>query len=119
MKFDLKKPCDNCPFRKEGAISLARGRLAGIVKTLKDDHNVFYCHKSVHHRKGGDWTDEGEYKASGNEQVCPGSLAFMYRLGYLPITARLAIMHGDLTKEELAAILPLLKEKITDATGTA
>ncbi|HBX5175140.1 TPA: hypothetical protein MH391_21585 [Klebsiella pneumoniae] len=30
----LKKPCANCPFKKEGAIELAPGRLEGIINDI-------------------------------------------------------------------------------------
>ena len=44
--FRLKKPCANCPFLKEGAIPLSRGRLEGIISTLiEDDQSTFQCHK--------------------------------------------------------------------------
>lgn len=40
--FRLKKPCANCPFLKEGAIPLSRGRLEGIISTLvENDHSTF------------------------------------------------------------------------------
>ena len=58
--FRLKKPCANCPFLKEGAIPLSRGRLEGIISTLiEDDHSTFQCHKTVHSKRGGNWDDEG------------------------------------------------------------
>ncbi|MDF5404448.1 hypothetical protein P3681_25155, partial [Vibrio parahaemolyticus] len=33
----LKKPCANCPFRKEGAIELAPGRLEGIINDIVEN----------------------------------------------------------------------------------
>ena len=54
--YRLKKPCANCPFLKEGAIPLSRGRLEGIISTLiEDDHSTFQCHKTVHSKRGGNW----------------------------------------------------------------
>ncbi|HGW3237511.1 TPA: hypothetical protein ACNKCC_005820, partial [Klebsiella pneumoniae] len=45
----LKKPCANCPFRKEGAIELAPGRLEGIINDIvENDMTTFHCHKTVH-----------------------------------------------------------------------
>lgn len=105
MDFGMKKPCKNCPFRAEGAITLQEGRVAGIVEDLKDDFKVFHCHKTVHSSKGGDWIEDesGEdfYLPSGNEKACIGALAYMWRMGYLPILARLAIRSGELSKEIL------------------
>lgn len=35
--FRLKRPCENCPFLKEGAIELRPGRLQGIIDGLVND----------------------------------------------------------------------------------
>lgn len=104
MKFNLKKMCANCPFRSDGAaIQLAEGRLEGIkADLLTDDYKTFMCHKTVHGKNGGEWDEEGEdYRPSGSESACVGALAFLYREGRLPILARLALMSGDLTEEQL------------------
>lgn len=46
--FALRKPCENCPFRKVGAIELRPGRLAGIIDNLLvDDMSPFLCHKTL------------------------------------------------------------------------
>lgn len=115
MKFDLKVPCDNCPFRKEGAIALEPGRLSGIVTELEDDHKVFQCHKYVHGPKGGEWKEDlngnERYIRSGNEQACMGALAYMFRLGYVPVLLRLQFMMKGFTKSTLTKLYPLLKEK--------
>jgi len=39
--YRLKKPCANCPFRNQGAISLAPGRLEGIIDTLLGDDYIY------------------------------------------------------------------------------
>lgn len=64
--FSFKKPCGNCPFRKEGAIHLEPGRLQGIAQSLvADDHSTFPCHKTGLSKKGGHWDKAGVYRASG------------------------------------------------------
>lgn len=96
MNLNLKKPCANCPFLREGAIDLAPGRLAQIVDELTaDDGANFQCHKTVHSKHGGDWVEdeEGEqhYAPSGNESLCIGSAIFMLKIGQPSISLRFAL----------------------------
>lgn len=101
MNFDMKKPCANCPFKKNGAIELRPGRLEGIVQSLKRDTNFFQCHKTVHSKRGGEW-DEDTYIPSGQESVCAGSLIYALKANMgLPVAARVAVMFGQL---DLAAL---------------
>jgi hypothetical protein len=108
LKFNLKKPCADCPFNKVGAIKLQEGRVEGIIDTLRSDHNFFQCHKTVHSENGGDWVEnehgESCYIASGNESVCMGSLiyALKAKMG-IPVVARLAFSRGDLNYEAMIA----------------
>lgn len=102
MNFNLKKPCANCPFLKEGAIELRPGRVEGIqADLLANDFSTFQCHKTVHSKKGGEWDDEGNYQASGNESACMGALGWLWKRGRLPVLGRLAMMRGDVTKDQL------------------
>lgn len=89
--FNLKKPCANCPFRKEGAIELRPGRVKGIVKDLKrDDHSIFVCHKTLD---------------SKQVSACMGALGYLWREGRrMPVMARLALVYGLITKEDLEAV---------------
>lgn len=109
MNFDLKAPCGNCPFLKEGAIELHDGRLEGIqADLLRNDHSTFQCHKTVHSKRGGEWDDEGRYHASGNESACMGALGWQWKQGRLPIMARLALMSKTITTDQLEALGPRL-----------
>lgn len=109
MNVNMKKPCSNCPFLKKGAISLAPGRMDGIIEDLKSsDHQNFMCHKTVHSKKGGDWDDEGNYTPSGKESMCMGSAAYMFKHGHPSVMLRIAIMFKRVTVEELRAMGPLV-----------
>lgn len=48
MKFDLKKPCKDCPFINGSStnVTLAEGRLKGIVEDIRNDMS-FICHKTI------------------------------------------------------------------------
>lgn len=101
--FALKKPCGNCPFLKEGAIPLAEGRVEEIIENLvADDSSSFYCHKTVHNsRTGGEWTDDGDYKPSGNESACFGAMVYLAKAGRPNIQMRLGFAFGLLNRDRL------------------
>lgn len=50
MDYKLKRPCANCPFRREGGIPLTRGRIREIAgMMLHSQGGSFPCHKTVNH----------------------------------------------------------------------
>lgn len=66
MKFNLKKPCANCPFRTDRPEQkgwLGRGRAQGIANTT----GTFSCHKTTE-------ATLGDKHASDKEQQCAGFL---------------------------------------------
>ncbi|POZ80231.1 hypothetical protein [Burkholderia contaminans] len=101
--FKLRRPCENCPFLKSGAIELAPGRVDGIVEQLvKDDHSTFQCHKTVHNnRTGGKWDDAGGYTASGRESMCAGAMIYLEKLGRPTVGMRLGRVFGIYDPERL------------------
>jgi hypothetical protein len=100
--FKLRKPCENCPFLKQGAIDLAPGRLDGIIEQLvTDDYSTFHCHKTVHGPKGGDWDDEGNYRASGDESMCAGAMIYLEKLGRTTVAMRLGRALGVYNPDRL------------------
>lgn len=108
MNLNLKKPCSNCPFLREGAIELEPGRLDGIIEDLtENDHINFQCHKTVHSKQGGEWLEDenGEqvYEPSGNESMCIGSAIYMLKIGRPSICMRIAIMTKMVSLKELQA----------------
>jgi hypothetical protein len=115
MNFNLKKPCKNCPFRKEGAISLAPGRVEGIVQgLLENDREWFMCHKTVHHQNGGDWVEDedgqSDYIPSGNESQCAGSMAYLHKIQMPSVSMRMGVALGMLDPKDLES----LREEIID-----
>jgi hypothetical protein len=85
--FDMKRPCANCPFQREGAIELRPGRVQGILENLlEDDRNCFVCHKTV---------------GSKDPSACMGALSVQWKAGRIPITARLALSLGMITIADL------------------
>lgn len=68
MKFDMKKPCKDCPFVVGSATNetLAEGRIESIVDDLRNDMS-FTCHKTLYTEK------------KVEEQHCGGALIFLER----------------------------------------
>jgi hypothetical protein len=101
--FALKAPCENCPFRVQGAIELEPGRLEGIIKGLvEDDQSTFHCHKTVHsNATGGDWDDYGNYVASGKEAMCAGAMMYLEKLGRPTVGMRIGRILGSYDPSKL------------------
>lgn len=93
MKFDLKKPCAECPFIKGSATNttLAEGRLDGIVDDIRDGA-TFTCHKTLE-------------KPSREQQHCGGALIFLEREENPNQMMRIAERMGlyDYTKLDMTA----------------
>lgn len=101
--FKLRRPCSNCPFLKKGGINLAPGRFEGIVEMLvSDDWSHFHCHKTVHsERTGGEWDDDGNYEASGQESMCAGAMIYLEKAGRPTVGMRLGRAVGMYSPSEL------------------
>jgi hypothetical protein len=92
-----KRPCSNCPFRKDGAgIALESGRIQGIVAAmLKDDQQTFVCHKTL---------------TTNGRKTCAGAVGLMSKLRRLPYIARLGLAVGVITHEDIDASARLVIE---------
>jgi hypothetical protein len=67
MKFDLKKPCLKCPFKKDTLKGwLGKERSEGIINHLLEDDGHFTCHETIKH---------GKQKI--NEQHCAGAMILL------------------------------------------
>lgn len=74
-KWRVAKPCNDCPFNKDGPglamrRSLRAGRWRSILASLRGGHH-FFCHKTY---TGGDEDDEErDFKRA---RICAGSIAW-------------------------------------------
>lgn len=91
-----KRPCSNCPFRCDGAgIELNAGRLEGIVSDLlTDDRQTFVCHKTLDKER----------------MTCAGAVGLLSKLGRLPVIARLGLVYGVITKDDIEASAAMVIE---------
>jgi hypothetical protein len=72
--FKLKRPCSNCPFRKDKGrlFGLDRSRLIEITNGL-----AFQCHKTVDYDK----FDDPEGRQGDKPQQCAGLMTLLHRAG--------------------------------------
>lgn len=77
MKYDLKKPCENCPFRNDRPGFLNKARAREIVESITDQDGTFSCHK---HNKFADDDSEDAIETK-DSQHCAGALIFLEKLG--------------------------------------
>ena len=92
--FDLKRPCNNCPFRKGvgETFQLSLGRLLEIKRA-----DAFQCHKTVDY---GEWIDV--YKRQGDRpQQCAGLMAVLAREGKTNTIMQVAERFGRLDLDTL------------------
>lgn len=73
MKFDLYKPCHDCPFLKKGGIRLTTERVDDICDSIMQSsgNHTFPCHKTTVE------DGEGELVVAQESRHCAGAIIFM------------------------------------------
>lgn len=93
--YDVKRPCADCPFRREGGVRLLKSRIRQIVRGITTNPGArFSCHKT---------TGVMGVRAHGGEQACAGALIFADKQGRLdfPQLNRICLRLGMLKPDEL------------------
>lgn len=70
MKYDMTRPCDSCPFRKDIKFYLTRERKIEIIEGLKSGA-TFPCHKTTIH------DDDDEHIPTSKESFCAGAMIML------------------------------------------
>lgn len=91
MRFDLTRPCANCPFLREGGIrvhperarEIAQGQLCG------QEERTFPCHKTTIDVVDNE-TGESDLGWGPQTQYCAGALAFATKLDSFNQTMQIA-----------------------------
>lgn len=93
MMYDLKRPCGDCPFKREGGIRLDGERIESLTAQLLDwSGPTFACHKST--GVGGEFPDK-------EERHCAGALIFSEKHGIATQMTRIAGRLGMYSSTEL------------------
>jgi hypothetical protein len=104
VNFNLKKPCANCPFLKEGAIELNEGRVEGIVAgLLSNDRECFVCHKTL------------DLKGDKKRSQCVGSMVYLLKVGQPSVSMRMAAACDMLDYDGLREQFCNVIEELPDA----
>ena len=80
MRYDLKTPCKNCPFRSDA--TAIRFSCAERAEEIEDQayRNGFPCHLSAEYRED-DYGEEDGYHATDESQHCIGYIIMMMNEG--------------------------------------
>lgn len=74
MKFDMVRPCGNCPF-VVGQSFLHKARAREIIRSITVLDQQFPCHKTIDHDEDGDGV------IRRNSQHCAGAMIFLEQTG--------------------------------------
>ena len=106
MKYDLKKPCSNCPFLRSTHFRFSTSRMVEIVEA-----ETFPCHKTL------DYTKEGPVRVREQSRHCAGHLILREKMEMPTQLMRIAERIGmyDRTKLEMDSdVYDTLDEMIED-----
>lgn len=92
MKFDLKKPCTECPFVCGSSThqTLEEGRVAGIIEAIRDE-KTFTCHKTLDFE-------------TRSQQFCGGALQFLEREDRRTLPVKMAMVFGWYDPKQLQPV---------------
>lgn len=84
MHYDMKAPCDDCPFLKEGGIRLTEARVLQITHAVTDSRgSTFACHKTT--------IEVDDDLAEGpKSRHCAGALIYAEKQGAVSQMVRIA-----------------------------
>jgi hypothetical protein len=101
MKFDIKKPCQNCPFRLDQPVPLRAGRAREIGNMLThDDMSWFPCHETTGVKKHRRVKRE-------NQSHCAGAMIMLWRMRMPNVAMRLALAFGKISVQNLDCTIPV------------
>ena len=105
MKFDLKKPCADCPFRSDIAGYLTEGRAEEIVEIISERDGTFSCHKTNTYDE-----ESGEMVETAKSQHCAGALIFLEKHDNPSQLMRIAERLGLYDRRKLDMSAPVFDE---------
>lgn len=101
MKFDLKRPCKDCPFRTDINFYLRTDRVKEICHSITVDDATFACHKTTQH------DDEGDLQVTKKSQHCAGALIMLEKIDRPNQMTRIMERLGGYDRREMAMKAPV------------
>ena len=98
--FALKRPCKDCPFRRDVRGYLGRGRVESIIEGHQEGV-PFFCHATT--------TTTGHKTTDRRARYCAGYQLMALALDHLPMTSRLGLAYGLWSPAELARDVPVVE----------
>jgi hypothetical protein len=107
MRFNLRRPCPNCPFRIDIAGYLRRERARDIIEALlADDWSWFGCHETTEYIEDEE-TSLGDQACVDSTQQCVGSLILLLKLGRPNVATRIAAAIGLIDLDAIEMTVPV------------
>lgn len=101
MRYDLRKPCSNCPFLRKSGVRLRPERAEEIAAYATDSQGaMFPCHKTTVTSDD----DDVRRVTTRDSQQCAGSLIFAEKQGCANQAARMAERIGFYDRRKLDAV---------------
>lgn len=92
MRMDLKRPCKNCPFRKDVVPFLRPARVRQILTDITVHDQSFVCHNTIDY-------EEDEPVIDQQSQHCAGASIFLMQTGQpnqaMRIASRFGLFNAD------------------------
>lgn len=101
--YALKRPCSDCPFRKDRPFHLSRERAQEIADSFSGEMSSdFHCHKTV------DYQPDGEPRIDPHKtKVCAGALITLENSGIMTFQMALGRYLGLYDSESLYSDSPV------------
>ncbi len=110
MRYNLKRPCKECPFRTDCGGYLSKSRAKEIGEALVHGGKTFACHKTT--VPIDNENSETDMTTTLDSQHCAGALIMMEKMGVAPQNQmiRIAERLGFYNHEELDMESPIVAD---------
>lgn len=103
MKFEIKRPCSHCPFRRDVAPFLHPKRAADLRDQMRDDSRWFACHETTGVKKG-------KRIRRDDQSHCAGLMGVLWREGRPNVAMRIALTLRLIKRADLARKQPVFED---------
>ncbi len=105
MRFDLVRPCGDCPFRTDTPCDLGEEDANTIILAMFGRGDAFACHKTVEYANPGSY--EGGI-CTESSQHCAGALILAEKAQERGLMAEAALRQGKFDPDRLDMTAPVV-----------